>query len=104
METLARRVQLGLPEDPVRVAFMQFEGPTLPEVVGEAVRSGERKLRLLPLFMASAGHVDNDIRPLVLELAGKHPEAELVLLKPVGEDDLFPNLIVDIVTGPEGPS
>ncbi len=104
MESLASAVQAGLPTEKVGVAFMQFDGPTLPDVVEEAVRSGERTLRLLPLFMASAGHVDNDIRPLVTELARKHPEAELKLLKPVGEDDLFPGLILDIVTGPIEPS
>jgi sirohydrochlorin cobaltochelatase len=104
VEGLATAVQKQLLGEEVRVAFMQFEGPTLPEVVAEAVRSGETRLRLLPLFMASAGHVDNDVRPLVDELAGKHTPVELELLDPVGENNLFPGLLVDILTGPERPS
>ena len=39
----------------------------------EGIRSGKTELRLLPLFMASAGHVDKDIKPLVAELAESSP-------------------------------
>lgn len=91
-------VAARLPDEAVRVAFMQFDGPTLPEVVEEGIRGGTVAFRLLPLFMASAGHVDKDIKPLVAELGRKHPEAELTLMTPVGEDGLFPSLIVDITS------
>ena len=98
LETLAQKVSGNLPSEEVRVAFMQFEGPTLPEVVAEAVQAGHEVIRLLPLFMASAGHVDKDIKPMVAELAEAHPAARLDLMIPVGEDDLFPGLITDITT------
>ena len=99
IHTLKKAVQDGLSEKEVEVAFMQFDGPDLPEVVEKAAEAGHRSLRLLPLFMASAGHVDKDIKPLVAELSEKHPDMDLVVLTPVGEDPLFPNLIVDIVQG-----
>jgi len=54
------------------------------------------------LFMASAGHVDKDIRPLVEKLALAHPELELDLMTPIGEEERFPTLIVDILTGTRG--
>jgi sirohydrochlorin ferrochelatase len=50
--------------------------------------------------MASAGHVDKDIKPLVADLARAHPAVKLELMTPVGEDDLFPGLIVEIATNP----
>ncbi len=103
LETLAETVKARIPSEEVRVAFMQFEGPALPEVVEDAVRSGHTILRLLPLFMASAGHVDKDIKPLVGELALAHPEVRLELMTPVGEDALFPGLIADIATNPPTP-
>lgn len=85
------------------MAFMQFEGPTLQEVVSEAAEAGQTNLRLLPLFMASAGHVDKDIKPLVEELARTFPGVKLDLMTPVGEDDLFPLLLVDLATNPSTP-
>ena len=96
LQSLAEKVGILLSTEDVRVAFMQFDGPNLPEVVAETVRTGHRHLRLLPLFMASAGHVDKDITPMVAELAEAHPDARLDLMTPVGEDNLFPRLITDI--------
>ena len=92
-----------MPSEEVRVAFMQFEGPTLQEVVSEAVGAGQTNLRLLPLFMASSGHVDKDIKPLVGELARTHPGVKLDLMTPVGEADLFPLLLVDLATKSSNP-
>jgi sirohydrochlorin cobaltochelatase len=104
IETLAQAVQARSSSQPVRVAFMQFEGPTLAEVIQDGVAEGHRSFQLLPLFMASAGHVDKDIKPLVNELAVEHPHVDLRLMTPVGEDDLFPGLIIDIITRPFGQS
>jgi sirohydrochlorin ferrochelatase len=79
---------------------MQFDGPNLPDVVRVAAEAGHGSLRLLPLFMASAGHVDKDIKPLVAELSEQHPDTKFQVLAPVGEDSHFPNLILDIVSEP----
>ena len=100
LEDLTRSVGHAMPQDQVRLAFMQFTGPTLPEVVAEGLGSGHTEFRILPLFMASAGHVDKDIRPLVEELAAEHPQARLEVMPPLGEDRLLPHLIVDIANRP----
>ena len=103
LEGLAETVRAQIPSEEVRVAFMQFEGPALPDVVEDAVRSGHTVLRLLPLFMASAGHVDKDVKPLVEKLALAHPGVHFELMTPVGENPLFPGLIADIATNPPTP-
>ena len=72
---------------------MQFTGPTLEEVVAAGREAGVRAFRILPLFMASAGHVDKDIRPLVEDLSRKYPDTRLDLLSPIGEHPLFYDLI-----------
>lgn len=98
IERIADLVRSEVPTEDVGVAFMQFDGPTLTEVVEEMVLSGQRTLRLLPLFMASSGHVEKDVKPLVAELVRRHPGVKLDLMTPVGEDPLFTDLIVDIIT------
>ncbi len=65
-------------------------------VMNAAVAQGVRSFHLLPLFMASAGHVDKDIRPLVEELAQRFPETTIELLDAVGENPLFHGLIQNI--------
>lgn len=102
LERLTEVVRARISPDEVAVAFMQFDGPTLPQVVKEAVEAGHAHLRLLPLFMASAGHVDKDVKPLVAELSRTHPGVEFELMTPVGEDDLFPGLIVEMTKAHRG--
>jgi sirohydrochlorin cobaltochelatase len=103
LEALARSVGDSLPREHVRLAFMQFTGPTLPEVVRSGLAAGHTEFRILPLFMASAGHVDKDVRPLVEELAAAHPQARLEVMVPLGEDRLLPHLIADIANRPSTP-
>jgi len=102
IHALAEAVSHEVQGEDVAVAFMQFDGPKLAEVVQEGMRKGDHSFRLLPLFMASAGHVDKDIKPMVEELAGAHPEIQLHLMTPVGEDRLFPSFVVDILAGSSG--
>lgn len=104
VQDLALAVQARSSAQPVRVAFMQFDGPTLSEVMEEGMSAGHTSFQLLPLFMASAGHVEKDIKPLVAELATEHPQVDLRLMTPVGENELFSGLILDIITSPSGQS
>jgi sirohydrochlorin cobaltochelatase len=96
LETLARAVDTSTPDPEVGLAFMQFTGPTLEEVVVEARGRGIRTFRVLPLFMASAGHVDKDIRPLVEDLSTRHTGVKMDVLTPVGEDPRFHELVKHI--------
>jgi len=97
LENLAASLETRSPSHSVALAFMQFEGPTLPQVIERGVTQGVTDFQLLPLFMASAGHVDKDIRPLVEELSTRFPDARMELLTPIGEDLLFRGLIQTIV-------
>ncbi len=96
LEDLAASVKEPAGSKGVGLAFMQFDGPTLPDVIEEGVADGVTEFFLLPLFMASAGHVDKDIRPLVEELRGRFPQTHLELLTPIGEEPLFHGLIQTI--------
>lgn len=96
LQTLAASVKAGSEPEAVALAFMQFDGPTLPDVIEKGVARGVTDFQLLPLFMASAGHVDKDIRPLVETLRKKFPGVGLELLTPIGEDPRFQGLIQTI--------
>lgn len=97
LEELRTAVATGCPSENVRLAFMQFSGPELGDIVREGLDQGVREYRLLPLFMASAGHVEKDIKPLVAQLRKAFPQATLELLTPIGENPLFQGLVQAIV-------
>ncbi len=81
---------------PVRLAFMEFAGPTLKEVAAELAGSGCTRLRLLPLFLAGGAHVARDIPAQVAEVKALHPELEVTVLPPVGENPRFRHLMREV--------
>jgi sirohydrochlorin cobaltochelatase len=96
LERLTASVQAGSPDEEVRLAYMQFAEPSLQEIVDEGVARGVSTFRFLPLFMASAGHVDKDIKPMVADLVRQFPEVTMEFLGPLGENSRLPSLILKI--------
>ena len=91
VEELTALLQSDLGQDQVRLAYMECASPTLADAACDAIRSGgARRIRVLPLFLTSEGHVDHTIRPQVDELRKMlGPSVEVELLPPVGQHRLF---------------
>lgn len=85
IDSLARELGPGR----VRLAYMDCTPPTLMDVAAEAARAGARSVRVLPLFLATEGHVERDVEPLVEEASkALHPVA-FELLPPLGQHPEF---------------
>ncbi len=89
-------MRTALRSERVRLAYVQFASPTLEDVAAQAEAEGARRVRVLPLFMTQAGHVDKDIRSLVDTVRDAHPELRVDLLPPVGLHEGFRELLVHI--------
>ncbi len=100
VEELVESLQADLGEDRVRLAYLQCAPPTLGDVAAEAVRAGARAIRVLPLFLAEAGHVQRDIHPLVEQLRQADPSVEVTILPPLGRQPLFRELLREIASQP----
>ena len=98
VERFIESIQDDLPQDGLRLAYMEFAQPTLRDVVSDVVRQGITKVRILPLFLASEGHVNKDIRPLVEQIRIAFSSLEVELLPPLGEQPRFRDMLRDIVT------
>ena len=102
-ESLRRDLQRDDPERPgVGLAYLQFATPTLVDVVSKAVRAGEQRIRVLPLFLTGEGHVHRDIGPLMDRLHAAYPTIDLKLLPPVGRYPQFVGLLRTIATAENG--
>ncbi len=83
----------------VKLAYMEFISPTLMEIASECVREGRKRLRVLPLFMASGAHLATDVPSLLQQVRERYPELEAELLPPIGEDPRMMSLMSHIVDG-----
>jgi sirohydrochlorin cobaltochelatase len=80
----------------VRLAFLEFMTPSLPEAGAELVAAGCRKVAVLPMFLGAGGHVRKDL-PLLLEaLRAAHPGVDFSLHTAVGEQDTVMVAMADV--------
>ena len=54
-------------------------------VAAEAVAAGAAQLLVLPLFMASGGHLRHDVPLLLNQIRHSHPHILVHMLPPIGE-------------------
>jgi sirohydrochlorin cobaltochelatase len=86
-EAVATAVRAARPGLPVRLAFLEFMAPTLPEAGAELAAAGCTQLTVLPMFLGAGGHVRKDLPLLMDTLSAAHPGVQLSLLPAVGEID-----------------
>ena len=84
-ERLAKDLEADLGADTVRLAYLEFVGPTLAEAVRAATLDGAETVRVLPLFLAAGAHVREDLPAEVARLRESGPDVEIELLPPLGE-------------------
>jgi len=98
IEDVVRAVQEQVGREAVSLAYMDRAPPTLAHAVAAAVQAGSRHLRVLPLFLATEGHVDRDIRPLVQQAMAAHPGVSIEFLPPIGQLAGFQQLLVSLAS------
>ena len=86
-EAVAARVRAQRPGVPVRLAFLEFMTPTLPEAGAELAALGCTELQVLPMFLGAGGHVRQDLPLLIAAVREAHPGLSVRLAPAVGELD-----------------
>lgn len=87
-EAVAAAVRAARPGLPVRLAFLEFMAPTLPEAGAELAVAGCTALTVLPMFLGAGGHVRKDLPLLLEQMRAAHPGVAVSLLPAVGEIDI----------------
>ena len=95
-EKLIKKLKLEVGENQVFLCYMEFAEPTLMDVSKQAVQTGVRSARLLPLFMAGGAHLDKDIPPMIQAVQKEFPSFSIELLPAIGEHPRFSKLIYEI--------
>ena len=99
-ERLAAALQAQNPDQTIRLCYMEIASPTLMDVVSAWTTQIDMpfRVRVLPLFMASGGHVDHDIPTQIAEVAQVFPALDIAMERPIGENPMVITAIGDIVT------
>ena len=85
-------------EDCVRVAYMEFAEPKIPEAIQNAVDDGAKKVILHPFFLSSGVHVTKDI-PEMIEAARKaNPGITFIYTEPLGIHDKLAQIVLERIS------
>ena len=95
-EAVAERVRAQRPGVPVRLAFLEFMSPSLPEAGAELAAAGCARVEVLPLFLGAGGHVRKDLPLLMDALRAAHPACSYTLHAAVGEVDCVVDAMADV--------
>ena len=69
----------------LQLAYMDLVEPSLFSVTKQLSNNGIKKIKILPLFMSSGGHINKDIPKQIKNLKARFPKINFELLSPIGE-------------------
>ena len=76
------------PAQPVSLAFLETMRPTLDEAIDDLVKSGATEIDIVPIFLATGGHIAKDLPQLAVAAMHRHPGIAISVAVPVGESSL----------------
>ncbi len=85
LNTLAAAIRAQAGRASVSTAFLELQAPTLPEALETAVAGGARRIHVMPVFWAAAGHVENELPPMVAQFGERYPQVTVHVLPVLSE-------------------
>jgi len=95
LQALTAAIEARRPGARVRTAYLEVQTPRLPEVLDELAAGGALHVDIVPVFWAGAGHVDNELPPMIHEFNTRSPGVHVRTLPVLSE---LPGLL-DFVAG-----
>jgi sirohydrochlorin cobaltochelatase len=86
-EGVVERIRRQRPQLLVRLAFLEFMAPSLPDAARELCAAGCDSVDVLPMFLGTGGHLRKDLPPMVQQLGATFPQVRWSLHAPIGEHE-----------------
>jgi sirohydrochlorin cobaltochelatase len=86
-EAVVEQIRRRRPQLQVRLAFLEFMSPKLPDAARELCAAGCDSVDVLPMFLGTGGHLRKDLPPMVQQLGAAFPQVRWSLHAPIGEHD-----------------
>jgi sirohydrochlorin cobaltochelatase len=97
MRRIAQSVSERLDGQPLALAFLERQPPSLEESAAELIRAGARVVTVIPMFLGIGGHLKKDLPVLIDAMRSRWATIEFRLTAPIGESDAVTRAIADFV-------
>jgi|TARA_B100001964_G_C14154394_1_gene563587 sirohydrochlorin cobaltochelatase len=98
-EGLYTRLGNAMNVEQVSLAYLELAEPRLEHALDKVRESGATRIEILPLFFATGRHLREDVPAMLETYRQKHSALTLELLAPVGEQEAFTRVMVEIISG-----
>ena len=83
-EELHSMIHPSCSDNCIRIAYLQFMKPELPEAISDAVKDGTHKIIIHPYLLSSGYHVSKNIPDIIDKSKKDHPDVEFIYTEPLG--------------------
>jgi Uncharacterized conserved protein len=94
-ERIQQRVAAQRPDARVALAYLELISPNLHDAIDALVAQAVDRISIVPLFLATGGHLKSDLPRLVDEAVERHPRLRVRVLPPIGESEAMLQAIAD---------
>ncbi|MCS7150001.1 MAG: precorrin-8X methylmutase [Caldimicrobium sp.] len=91
LKILSRK--LSKPVEDLTIAYLQFESPSLEEVLEKLISQGANKIIVHPFFLSNGHHVTHDIPKILDRYKVNNPEVEILYTKPLGVHESLADIV-----------
>jgi precorrin-8X/cobalt-precorrin-8 methylmutase len=79
----------------VRVAYLQFNKPTIADAIKKAVKDSAEKIIVHPFFLSSGIHVIKSIPAIINEAKASYPDVKFLYTEPLGFHDKLAEVVLE---------
>lgn len=104
IEILAARLARYVEPGPtVAHGFLELAQPSIPEAIDTLVRSGKRRIVVIPYFLSAGRHVAGDIPAIAADARARHPGLDIEVTGHFGAQDRVLELLAAMVPAASPP-
>jgi precorrin-8X/cobalt-precorrin-8 methylmutase len=98
-DMLHRSLHPGCDGGCVKVAYMEFAEPSIPEALDGEAERGATRIIIHPFFLNSGVHVTKDIPEMISAAESRNPGVEFIYTEPLGIHEKLIQVVVERIHG-----
>ncbi|HHU69042.1 MAG TPA: cobalamin biosynthesis protein CbiX [Thermoanaerobacterales bacterium] len=83
----------------VKVAFMEFNSPSIPEAIADICKEGAAEIIALPMFLYKGNHILHDIPKELKKAREENPYVTIYMADPIGFDERIADILIERAEG-----
>ena len=99
---IRRAIMVRSPAMPVALGFLEAMRPTLDEAIDSLAAQGATEVDIVPIFLATGGHIAGDLPRLAAGAMDRHPGVVIRVAAPAGEASSVIEAMADYALHAEG--